>query len=233
MVRPNILFDRTGSAATPEAVSERIAGFADSYKEAMHDTIQNSRVLDRNGRVFVECAARLLSSFKMTRSGPFRGVGIAQDGRVELEEILQDCWNGIGRHLIEIKGSIREGIEAGYSRDRYLLQLSEPERQNLIAEIWSMTKELLPFTMGETSYGLVGASKILFAVLPEIVLPLDNSQWLKVFKTVDLGDVIRWMVSDIRLWEMTTHRNLNEMDSSNRLTTLPSVYNVMAMDARP
>ena len=86
--------------------------------------------------------------------------------------------------------------------------------------------------MGETTFGLVGASKILFSVLPEIVLPIDNKQWLNVFKTVDIGDVIKWMVFDIQRWESATGNKLNEMDYSGRLTTLPSVYNVMAMAAR-
>ena len=94
-------------------------------------------------------------------------------------------------------------------------------------------KNLLPFTMGKTTFGLVGASKILFSVLPELVLPIDNSQWLHVFKTVDIGDVIRCMVFDIQRWESATGNKLNEMDYSRRLTTLPSVYNVMAMAARP
>jgi hypothetical protein len=71
-----------------------------------------------------------------------------------------------------------------------------------------MIKQLLPFTIGETSYGLVGASKILFAVLPEIVLPVDNNQWLKVFKTVDIGDVINRMVYEIEQWENITQQNL-------------------------
>jgi len=87
--------------------------------------------------------------------------------------------------------------------------------------------------MGETTYGLVGASKILFAVLPEIVLPIDNSQWLHVFKTVDIGDVIKGMAYEIRYWESKTGKKLNETDRSRQLTTLPSVYNVMAMAARP
>ena len=87
--------------------------------------------------------------------------------------------------------------------------------------------------MGKTSFGLVGASKILFAVLPEIILPIDNSQWLRVFKTVDLGDVIKRMTSEIQSWENTTGKKLNEIDYSKKLTTLPSVYNVMAMAARP
>ena len=41
------------------------------------------------------------------------------------------------------------------------------------------------------------------------------------------------MVSDIQKWEGSTGVKLNELDESKRLTTLPSVYNVMAMRARP
>jgi hypothetical protein len=64
-------------------------------------------------------------------------------------------------------------------------------------------------------------------------LPVDNNQWLKVFKTVDIGDVINRMAIDIQEWENITQHRLNEIDHSRMLTTLPSVYNVMAMDARP
>lgn len=111
--------------------------------------------------------------------------------------------------------------------------LGEPEREELLSEIWLITKNLLPFTMGKTSYGLVGASKILFSVLPEITLPIDNAQWLHVFKTVDIGDVLHRMVFDIQRWESITERQLNDLDYSKKLSTLPSVYNVMAMHARP
>jgi hypothetical protein len=41
------------------------------------------------------------------------------------------------------------------------------------------------------------------------------------------------MIFDIQKWERMTGRQLNDFDPSRRLTTLPSVYNVMAMDARP
>jgi hypothetical protein len=226
----NILFNAEGDALTPDRIKEKIVDFEDSYSNAVHEIIQNSRVLDRNGEVFVKCTARILSNFRMTRRGPFKGVEITQNGNVNGKEILLNCWDRIGNHLLEVNNSV---LESGYSRGRYLLQLSKPKREELIAKIWFMTKQLLPFTMGETSYGLVGASKILFAVLPEIVLPVDNSQWLKVFKTVDLGDVINRMVFDIQQWEKITQENLNEMDWTKRLSTLPSVYNVMAMDARP
>jgi len=44
--------------------------------------------------------------------------------------------------------------------------------------------------------------------------------------------VIMWMATDILRWENITGKRLNELDESGRLSTLPSVYNVMAMAAR-
>jgi hypothetical protein len=223
----DILFDEQ-VAVEPETITERIAAFGDKYNEATKDIIRDSRELDKDGKAFIKCASRILSSFGMTRSGPFKGAGIA--GKTNKKKILSECWDAIGDRLLEVNKSV---LENGLSRDRYLLELSESERAQLIAKVWLMTKQLLPFTMGKTSHGLVGASKILFSVLPEIALPIDNAQWTYVFQTVDLGDVISRMVSDIQRWEQTTGRQLNELDDSKRLTTLPSVYNVMAMYARP
>jgi len=223
----DILFDEQ-VAVKPETITERIVTFGDKYNNATKDIISDSKVLDKDGKAFIKCASRILSSFGMTRSGPFKGAGIA--GKTNRKKILSECWDVIGYRLLEVNKSV---LESGLSRDRYLLELSEPERVQLITEVWLMTKQLLPFTMGKTSHGLVGASKILFSVLPEIALPIDNAQWTYVFQTVDLGDIISLMVSDIQRWEQITDRQLNELDHSKRLTTLPSVYNVMAMDARP
>lgn len=223
-----ILFDTIGNAISPDEISKKIEGFG--YNDTVYRIIQDSKKLDKDGEVFIKCTARILSNFGMTRSGPFRGVEIYENGNVKRKEILLDCWKEVGDRLIEINNSVRE---SGYSRDRYLLELSKPKREELIANVWAITKRLLPITMGKTSYGLVGASKILFAVLPEIVLPVDNSQWLNVFKTVDIGDVINRMIFDIQHWEKVTGEKLNERDHQRRLTTLPSVYNVMAMAARP
>jgi len=223
-----ILFDAAGEAIAPDEISRKIDDFP--YNDAVREVICDSRELDREGEIFVKCTARILSNFGMTRSGPFKGIEIKKNGSVNCKEILLACWEHIGGGLVEIRNAIPR---SGYTRDRYLVELGESERAELIAKIWSITKQLLPLTMGETTYGLVGASKILFAVLPEIVLPVDNRQWLGVFKTVDLGDVINWMVSEIQRWESRTGKKLNEMDRSRKLTTLPSVYNVMAMAARP
>ena len=217
-----ILFTSDDKAITPTKIRDKIAHFGDSYIDATQKIIQYSRKLDRDGEVFIKCASLILSNFGMTRSGPFKkGVN---------KKILPDCWSKIGGHLIAINKLI---LKSGCSRDRLLLELDQQQLEELIAEIWLVMKQLLPFTMGKTTYGLVGASKILFAVLPEIVLPIDNKQWLHVFKTVDIGDVINQMISEIKYWETATGARLNDMDPLGRLTTLPAVYNVMAMAARP
>jgi len=219
---PNeILFDKNNLAISSDDISDKITAFGDSYNDAVREIINNSKVLDNNGEVFIKCASRILSNFGMTRSGAFHG---------KMNEVLHNCWNAIGANLIEINNSV---LKSGLSRDRYILEISELEREKVIAKIWLITKKLLPFTMGDYSYGLVGASKILFSVFPEIVLPVDNTQWLRVFKTVDIGDVLHRMVIDIQKWEGMTGRQLNVLDPSKRLTTLPSIYNVMAMLARP
>ncbi len=217
-----VLFD-ADIVKSPEDVQIEIARFKNSYINATHKIIQASREVDLDEEVFVEGASLILSSFGMTRSGPFK------KGENQTDALI-NCWNEVGGHLIEIKNSI---LKSGCSRDRLLLELGQQQLEELIVKIWIVMKKLLPFTMGKTTYGLVGASKILFAVLPEIVLPIDNSQWLHVFKTVDIGDVIKWMAFDIERWESATKVNLNEMDDTKRLSTLPSVYNVMAMAARP
>ena len=216
-----ILMDTKGQAIEPDKINNQIEKFGNSYNNAVKYIIEKSSELDKDGVVFIKCASHILLNFGMTRSGPFH------DNR---NEKLLECWNAIGANLLEINSSV---LKSGLSKDRYILELSEKERNELIAEIWLVTKRLLPITMGKTSYGLVGASKILFSVLPEIVLPVDNAEWLQVFKTVDLGDVLHYMVSDIQVWERATGEHLNTLDTSKRLTTLPSVYNVMAMFARP
>lgn len=216
-----ILLDAKGLVISPNEINKKIEEFGDSYVKATEEIIQKSEVLDKDGEVFIQCASRILKNFGMTRRGPFYE---------NLYEKLSNCWDSVGADLLEINDMVRR---SDVPRSRYLLEISAKDRETLIAKIWLITKMLLPFTMGETSYGLVGASKILFSVLPEIVLPVDNNEWLHVFKTVDIGDVLHRMVFDIQKWEEITGMRLNDVDQSKRLTTLPSVYNVLAMGARP
>jgi len=216
-----ILFNKRGHAKSPVEISRKITRFGNSYNNTVAEIIKMSSVLDPDGKTFVDCASKILSNFGMTRRGPFQN---------DRNQILQYCWDQVGTKLLDINKSV---LDKGVMRDRYLLSITIAEREKIIEKIWVITKELLPFTMGKSTFGLVGASKILFSVLPEIVLPVDNAQWLHVFKTVDLGDIINFMASDIQMWEMATGIEFNTLDQSNQLTTLPSVYNVIAMGARP
>jgi len=223
-----ILFDAKGHAISAERIRQLVMEFGEKYNSATGDIIRDSHVLDAEGQVFIKCSMRILSSFGMTRSGRFLGSGAA--GKANIKKRLSACWKMIGDQLLAVKKAV---LASGLSRTRYLLELSQAERDRVIAEVRDVTKRLLPFTMSKSSYGLVGVSKIVFSVLPEIALPIDNVQWREVFKTVDLGDVIKRMAAEIERWESVTGNLLNELDSSRRLTTLPSVFNVVAMDARP
>ncbi len=223
MKRDRILFDSTGAVRSPSEIRTEICRFRDDYASATCQIIHDSEELDEDGEAFVACASLILRRFGMTRSGPF-------GKNMNAEASLRNCWDEVGGSLISIKQSL---VHSGHPRARLLLEMDESRRNKVTADIWTAIKRLLPYTMGETAYGLVGASKILFSVFPEIVLPIDNRQWLHVFQTVDITDVIKWMAFDIQRWESLTKEKLNELDPKKRLTTLPSVYNVMAMAARP
>ena len=99
----NILFNAKCNATTPDKINKAIIEFGDSYNNAVAEIIQDSKMLDENGEVFVKCTARILTNFKMTRNGPFKGVKITKNGNVIGKKILVDCWKGIGNHLMEIK----------------------------------------------------------------------------------------------------------------------------------
>jgi len=85
--------------------------------------------------------------------------------------------------------------------------------------------------MGKVANGLVASSKVLFAILPEIAMPIDTIQWRKLFQTKDYGDIIALMIDEISAWEKQTGQHLDACDPSTEVT-LPTVYNVMAMKAR-
>lgn len=224
-----ILFTDKEKACTPLEVQNKITSFNNGYAKAIEEIIRYSTSLDENGEVFVFCAARILISFKMTWQGPFKGIEITKNNKVLRNEVLKDIWEEIGEDLKNIHDSI---INSSLSRDRYLLELDQISLNALTADIWRIFKKILPFSMGEYTFGLVAASKILFSILPEIVLPVDTKQWRTVFKTVDIGDIIKDMKSEIQKWETITGAKFNKLDNLKRLTTLPSVYNVMAMGAR-
>jgi len=134
---------------------------------------------------------------------------------------------------LKLKKVITES--SGRLRNRVLAELSEPLRNDMVIEVSKLFEKLRKVAVKtnarkKSEVGLVGASKILFAVLPEIALPVDNSEWENVFKTENYGNVLTTMAKEIIDWEDETRKKLKDIDQK---LTWPAVYNVMAMAVRP
>lgn len=223
-----ILFDENGSPLKPHFIRKSIADFGERYNSTVQRVIRNSL----NGikkQVFRENVARLMPNFKMTRSGPFKGV-IFSNGKVEDPNgQIAACLKEIGDNAVKLRNFL-DGQKKG--RPRVLVEISRQAQNEVASELWEMFKKLVSLCMGKSTLGLVASSKVLFAVLPEVALPVDNTQWRRVFKTIDYGDIIRLMAEEITEWERRTGKRLDSCDPQP-LTTLPAIYNVMAMKAKP
>ena len=227
---PEILFNNREPVSSPE-ISQAIDHFGASYNRTVCSIILSTARESISRRLFFYNAISILNNFKMTRSGVFKGLRIGPEGKpIGPIKKIEACWNAIRPEIIEIKDLLNKWSPD--QRERVLVLLDDEQLQIISDRVYAAFKKLLPVTMSQHSYGLVGASKILFAIFPEIVLPLDNAEWKQLFRTVDLGDIIRLMAKEIKAWESSTSLQLNECDYTNATTTLPAVYNVMAMKAR-
>jgi hypothetical protein len=225
----NVLFDGK-KPISPLIISDSIYDFRESYTQTTRYIIKNTDDLIIDKKIFIQNSALLLNKFGMARSGPFKGIGINSTGHVKGPiDRLEDCWTAVKIDLVFLRKFLNE--KKLEPRSRTLILLDNNSMEQVIKKVWFAFKKLLPLTMGKHSYGLVGASKILYSVLPEIILPIDNSEWLTLFKTVDLKDVIVTMTNEIIRWEQMTGDQLQNCDHSD-YTTLPAVYNVMALKAR-
>ena len=143
---------------------------------------------------------------------------------------LKGCWEAAKEELQLVRTLLNDQkIEP---RTRTLLLLDEETKKRIFSHLWSSFNKLLTITMSNHSYGLLGANKILFSAFPEIVLPVDNAEWLNIFRVVDLGDAINLMAEEIKKWERETKKKFDHCDAKLELT-LPAIYNVMAMEASP
>lgn len=224
-----ILFKANGTHYKHAEIIQCVKKFGDSYNDTVRFIINNSNE-GISKPIFEENVGRLLSNFKMTRRGIFEGVRFTNGKLADPDGRVSNCWRSIGAFLIELRKEI-DSLSVG-TRARFAVSVNPNDLLNIVNKIWIAFKKLLPVCMGKHSLGMVASSKILFAVLPEIALPIDNKQWLTVFKTVDYGDIINLMVDEIKAWEKITGKQLQTCDHSE-YTTLPAIYNVMAMKARP
>jgi len=224
-----ILFNGRGKPIKADDVKKSISVFGYGYNVTVQFVIDNSETL-LDKRIFFENVARLMPNFKMTRGGPFRGVTYSEGRVQDPKGQISSCWKGIGIDLLQV----RKVIDAHHrkNRSRALVDMSESVRKEVTAELWEIFKKLEAICRGKTRFGMVAASKVLFSVLPEVALPIDNSQWIELFDTIDYGDIIRLMAAEIRAWEKATGQKLDSCYPRYHFT-LPSIYNVMAMKARP
>lgn len=226
-----ILFYEDGQPIDPRCIKRFVHSFPKGYKKVVRDIIEKSEKIDgdnesKSKEIFKENIVELMSSFKMTRAGPFYGIKTDPNG------ILDECWNKIGCDLLKLKKYLKDtGLK---NRARVIVDVSDKTKN----EIFEMTDKLFEALRqvpevykGGVLKGRVGASKILFSVLPEIALPVDNTEWKEVFKTdyYKYKKILEIMAGEITEWEKQTNQKLECPDGA----TLPSVYNIMAMTARP
>jgi len=222
-----VLFDSGHKPFGLRVIRKCIEEFGYGYSRVIRRVIEDSNNgLDK--RIFFKNIAMLMPNFKMTRQGPFKGVKIVGGAVKDPEGIIADCWKEVGKNATALRRFLDSQNKG---RVRVIGEVPRQVREEIAKELWEMFKRVVPLCMGGYTYGLVGASKVLFAVLPEVAQPIDTSEWLTVFRTIDYGDIIKSMAEEIRRWEKRTGRPLDECSPYENFT-LPAIYNVMAMKAR-
>ena len=223
-----ILFEENGEPIESQVITACISRFGNSYNETVREIIVKSgQGVDRE--IFRQNVARLMPNFKMTRQGPFKGISYSSGMVKDPKGQIAACWEAIGDSALKLRHFLDE--ERAESRARVLVEIPHSAQKEVATQLWSMFKELVSLCMGKSTLGLVAASKVLFSVFPEVALPIDNAEWRTVFKTIDYGDIILLMASEIAEWEKRSEMHLDSCDP-HQVKTLPSVYNVMAMKAR-
>lgn len=226
-----ILFQKDGRPIDHRRIKVYVSEFPKRYHEVVEKIIKKSEKLDKV--VFSFNVATLLPSFGMARRGAFHGIGVDRNGiPSDPNGVIDVCWKQVGDKLQKLKRYINDRtIKVRY---RVLADLSPKSRDYTIRKSSELFQDLLKVsvTINSRMHGItrVGASKVLFSVLPEIALPVDTQQWRYVFRTVDYQKILSTMVNEIEEWERRTTRQLDEVASK---LTLPAIYNVMAMEARP
>jgi hypothetical protein len=169
-----ILFNRQGIPIKANLIKEDVATFGKSYNATVLGIIKNSED-GISPKVFYENVAILMPNFKMTRAGPFKGIncsgGIVHDPNGQ----ITSCWERIGNDVIQLRNFL-DGHKKG--RARVFVEIPRPAQEEVASGLWEMFKRLVSLCMGKSTLGLVAASKVLFAVLPEVALPIDNAEWI-------------------------------------------------------
>ena len=187
-----ILFDNNGNPKNKQFVRHELLVFSESYDRVVKIIIDNS--LSLNETIFRFNVATLMPPFGMTRTptSVFYGMkienGIPRDSNYHL---FNACWKQYRGEFEGLKGEISKNAS---QRNRALLELAKDSRDSVISKMSVLFDKLEWTTIEGIDIGRVGASKILFAVFPEIALPVDNAEWDYVFRTHDYGKVLSSML---------------------------------------
>ncbi len=95
----NILFKKNGRPYKKSYITRCILNFGSSYNETVYFIIRNTAQAITKDIFKVNCA-RLLSNFKMTRQGPFKGIKWNETNIVDPKGKLSLCWQEIGEDLL-------------------------------------------------------------------------------------------------------------------------------------
>lgn len=173
----------------------------------MKAVITHSITLNRD--TFRLNVATLMPSFGMTRKGAFHGLKIV-DGVIQDPNGAGICWTQANQGLHDLKKCVAE--IALDRRSRTIVELSAQSRSYTISAASELFDKLKWTSANGSDVGRVAATKILFAVLPEIALPVDNAEWDDVFRTDSYGKILSIMVDEINEWERESGRPLDTLD---------------------
>jgi len=223
-----VLFDRNGSPLDIDYIKQKVLEFSESYETVVKEIITNSVTLNRD--TFRSNIATLMPPFRMTRNPKYAFYGVKIQGGIvsDPKRALDICWKQARNELKHLKKHISQNTS---ERSRAVLELSPELRNYVIGKVSEVFVKLKWTSVEDSDIGPVGASKVLFAVLPEIALPVDNAEWDAVFRTCNYGKVLLTMIDEVNEWEVESRTRFESLDSPP--TTVPSIYNVMAMEARP
>jgi hypothetical protein len=148
-----ILFNHVGNPYPIDSIEECITKFKPSYTKTVQKIISTT-INGIDKKLFATNVAMLMTSFMMTRSGPFKGVRLSNRKIHDPKNTVADCWDAIGGHLTDVKAFIQSKVIN--ERSRFLVEISDSDLNYVIANIWDIFKKLLPVCMTENSLGLVG-----------------------------------------------------------------------------
>jgi hypothetical protein len=222
----HVLFDKNRKPKSARIIQQEVSDFSEVYDTVVKKIIYGSSHLDE--RSFKLNVATLLPSFGMTRNSLFHGLKIRKNTIMDPGHVLEICWTQSRNELKAIKQEICNQTS---DRSRAILELQEESKNYVIASMSELFDKLEWTRINGRRIGRVGASKILFSVLPEAALPVDNAEWDDVFGTHCYGKVLSTMIEEINEWEKNSKAHLETLDPKSR-TTVTSIYNVMAMAAR-